>query len=90
MLLFSFLMCVTWHKRESTITMMQELYKDMNSKEVSSVFYIFYCTTLIVNLFFYPFGFYSLLKKNAKLVKVYTQMVLFYSVITIFMIYINM
>jgi hypothetical protein len=90
MFLFWMLMFTTWVKRESSITLMEEVYHDLNTKEAAFMFHLFFHTTVVMNLLYYPFGFFALARKNVKLLKLYTHMTLVVSVMTIIMIYINM
>ena len=76
MFLFWCLMFTTWAKRESSITLMEEVYRDLNSREAAFLFHIFFHTSLVLNLFYYPFGFYALAKKNVKYLKLYTHFTL--------------
>lgn len=90
MCLTSFLMFITWQRRESSITIMEEIYRDLNSSEAASFFYFIFFISFLINLFFYPYGFYSLTKKKVKCLKIYTNVALFTAITTIFLIYINM
>ena len=90
MSLFCFLLYLTWNKRESSIAIMEDIYTDMNSKEASVIFYTIFYISLIINIFYYPFGFYSITKKNVKMIKYYSTFTLISSISTILLIYINM
>ncbi len=83
-------MFITWQNRESSITLMESVYRDLNSKEAAFLFYFFYATSFILNVLYYPYGFFAMARKNVRIIKIYTQFTLVFSMLTIVLIYLNM
>ena len=89
MSLSSFLLFITWKKKEGSIMIMQNVYKDISSFEAMVLFYSIFFVSLLLNLFYYPLAFYSLTSKKVKIFKFFTTYSLYTSIVTIFIIYIN-
>lgn len=87
--LSSFLLFVTWKKKEGSILIMQSVYKDISSFEAMILFYSIFFTCVVLNLVYYPLAFYSMMTKKVKIFKVFTTYSLYTSIVTIFIIYIN-
>ena len=90
MFLTFFLTLLTWQKRETAITIMEEIYKDINTKEAAVSFYFLFFLTLGINLLYYPLGFYAIAKKNVRLMKFYSFFIVFNAMFILISIYINM
>lgn len=90
MFLTFILTLLTWEKRETAITIMEEIYKDINSKEAASSFYALFVFTLCVNFVYYPFGFYALARKSVRLIRFYSFFIIFNAMFILLSIYINM
>jgi hypothetical protein len=85
-----FLLFITWQKKETSITTLQQIYKDLNSKEAAILFYTVFILSLFLNSIFYPLGFYSLITKKVNMFKVFSIYALYTAILTVFIIYINM
>ena len=70
--------------------MLQEIYKDINAKEAALFFYTIFMLCFLLNLAFYPLGFYSLVSKKVTSFKLFSTYCLYTAIITIFIVYINM
>jgi hypothetical protein len=90
MTLTFFLLFITWKKKENSITMLQEIYKDINAKEAALFFYTIFLICFGLNLAFYPLGFYSLTTKKVTTFKFFSSYCLYTAIITVFIVYINM
>jgi hypothetical protein len=90
MSLTCFLLFITWKKKESSIILLQEIYKDLNSKEASLVFYTIFMISFVLNSVFYPLGFYSLVSKKVHIFKMFSTYTLYTAILTVFIIYLNM
>lgn len=90
MSLTSFLLFITWKKKENSILMLQQIYKDINAKEAALFFYTIFMICFLLNLVFYPLGFYSLVTKRVSTFKIFSSYCLYTAIITIFIVYINM
>jgi hypothetical protein len=90
MSLTCFLLFITWKKKESSIIMLQEIYKDLNSKEASLLFYTIFMISFVLNSAFYPLGFYSLVSKKVNIFKMFSTYSLYTAILTVFIIYLNM
>lgn len=85
-----FLLFITWKKKDSSIQILQKLYKDIGSKVSYIIFVVVYCFGLIIDLVFYPIGFYSLYSKKYKLLNYFSNLALYSGILSIFIIYFNM
>lgn len=90
MSLSCFLLFITWQKKENSILVMQEIYKDLNGFEASILFHTIFFITLVLNSVLYPMGYYALISKKIKILKWFSTLTLYSGVMTIFIIYINM
>lgn len=90
MLLSCTLLIMTWKKKEASILIMQEIYKDLNSMEASLLFHTIYFITVILNIMYYPLSFYALSTKKVKVFRLFSTLSLYTAITTIFIIYINM
>jgi hypothetical protein len=68
---------LTWEKRETAITVMADIYQDINSREAAISFYVLFFTTLVLNLVYYPFGYYALAKKSVRLMRVFSFFIIY-------------
>ena len=59
-----FLLFITWKKKETSIMMLQEIYKDLNAREASVLFYIIFTITFMLNSFFYPLVYNNMTLKS--------------------------
>ena len=89
MLLTFFLIYYTWKKRESSMRLIQKLYPNLNMLHVRKLFYILFGLGLIINIFFYPIGFYSIYEKKFKWLSVFSNISLVTGILNIFVVYIN-
>ena len=89
MLLTFFLIYFTWKKRESSMRLIQKLYPNLNMLHVRKLFYILFGISIIINLFFYPIGFYSIYEKKFKWLSVFSNISLVTGILNIFVVYIN-
>ena len=89
MLLTFFLIYYTWKKRESSMRLIQKLYPNLNMLHVRKLFYILFGISIIINLFFYPIGFYSIYEKKFKWLSVFSNISLVTGILNIFVVYIN-
>ena len=89
MLLTVFLIYFTWKKRESSMRLIQKLYPNLNMLHVRKLFYILFGISIIINLFFYPIGFYSIYEKKFKWLSVFSNISLVTGILNIFVVYIN-
>jgi len=85
-----FLLFITWTKKESSISMLQDIYKDLNGREAAMLFYTFFGVSLLLNMIFYPLGFYSLVSKKVNMLKMFSVFSMYTAIMTIFIIYVNM
>lgn len=85
-----FLLFITWRKKENSIMMLQDIYKDLNAREAAILFYVVFLASLLLNVIFYPLGFYSLISKKVNLFKTFSSYSLYTAILTVFIIYINM
>jgi hypothetical protein len=90
MALSLFLILMIWDKRESTISSMQEIYRDLTPHEAYVVFHSIVIFSMVLNIIFYPFGFYAIAVKNIKVLKFYSTCTMFMAVTSVFLIYINL
>ena len=89
MLLTFFLIFFTWKKKESSMRLIQKLYPNLNMLHVRKLFYILFGISIIINLFFYPIGFYSIYEKKFKWLSVFSNISLVTGILNIFVVYIN-
>ena len=89
MLLTFFLIYYTWKKRESSMRLIQKLYPNLNMLHVRKLFYILFGLSIIINIFFYPIGFYSIYEKKFKWLSVFSNISLVTGILNIFVVYIN-
>jgi hypothetical protein len=89
MLLTFFLIYFTWKKRESSMRLIQKLYPNLNMLHVRKLFYILFGLSIIINIFFYPIGFYSIYEKKFKWLSVFSNISLVTGILNIFVVYIN-
>ena len=89
MLLTVFLIYFTWKKRESSMRLIQKLYPNLNMLHVRKLFYILFGLGLIINIFFYPIGFYSIYEKKFKWLSIFSNISLVTGILNIFVVYIN-
>ena len=89
MLLTVFLIYFTWKKRESSMRLIQKLYPNLNMLHVRKLFYILFGLSIIINIFFYPIGFYSIYEKKFKWLSVFSNISLVTGILNIFVVYIN-
>ena len=89
MLLTVFLIYFTWKKRESSMRLIQKLYPNLNMLHVRKLFYILFGISIIINLFFYPIGFYSIYEKKFKWLSIFSNISLVTGILNIFVVYIN-
>lgn len=85
-----FLLLVTWNKKENSIVVLQQIYRDLNSKEAALIFYTIFTLNLILNLVFYPLSFYSLVTKKLKVFKMFSVYCLYTAIMTVFIVYLNL
>ena len=90
MTLSLFLLLITWNKKESSVELMQDLYKDLNDRSAYRLFIVVFFANYIFYVVMYFFGFYSLLTKKLQKLKIFSNLILYSIVMTIFIIYINM
>ena len=88
-LIMSSIMFRTFQNKEDIITSMVGLYKDINAREASMFFNCVYIAFLIANSIYYPLGFYSIAKKQVKLMKYFANLSAYSALGIIFIIYIN-
>ena len=89
MLLTFFLIFFTWKKKESSMRLIQKLYPNLNMLHVRKLFYILFGLSIIINIFFYPIGFYSIYEKKFKWLSVFSNISLVTGILNIFVVYIN-
>ena len=89
MLLTFFLIYFTWKKRESSMRLIQKLYPNLNMLHVRKLFYILFGISILINIFFYPIGFYSIYEKKFKWLSVFSNISLVTGILNIFVVYIN-
>ena len=89
MLLTVFLIYFTWKKRESSMRLIQKLYPNLNMLHVRKLFYILFGLSIIINIFFYPIGFYSIYEKKFKWLSIFSNISLVTGILNIFVVYIN-
>ena len=89
MSLCSMLFLVTWRKKEYSIVMMQNLYKDLDHYQASLLFHGIFFINLIMNIVLYPLGFYSLVSKKIQVMKYFSTLCLYTSLSSIFIVYLN-
>ena len=87
--LTSSLLFTTFKNKENSVLMMEEVYKDLNAEEASLFFNTVFIVYMIINAFYYPFGFYGILQKKIKHLKYFSNLALYSAIGTIFIIYIN-
>jgi len=85
-----FLLFLTWKKKENSILMLQQIYKDVNSKEAALIFYLVFILSFSINIVFYPLGLYSLISKKVQIFKIFSSFSMYTAILTVFIIYINM
>lgn len=81
---------ITWEKRETAITVMADIYPEINSREAAISFYILFFTTLALNIVYYPFGYYALARKSVRLMRVFSFFILFNAMFILLSINIDM
>ena len=69
--------------------LIQKLYPNLNMLHVRKLFYILFGISIIINLFFYPIGFYSIYEKKFKWLSVFSNISLVTGILNIFVVYIN-
>lgn len=84
-----FLLFITWKKRENSIMLLQDIYKELNTNESCILFYSIYTLALIINMVYYPIAFYALTTKKLKFMKFFSLISLYSGILTIFIVYIN-
>lgn len=87
--IMSSLLFNTFKNKENSVTMMEEIYKDLNAEEASLFFNGIFCIVILLNAGFYPLGYYALIEKKVKLLKHFSLFALYTAIATIFIIYIN-
>lgn len=87
--LMMWIMFSTFENKEYSITMMEDLYRDVSAEEASRFFNVIFIFLFIINMIFYPLGFYSISLKKVKLLKYLALFSLYTAVSTVFVIYIN-
>jgi len=86
----SFLMYITWQKREFTINLIENSYRGFHKKEAQLMFYIILGAMALLNLIIYPLGITAVITKKIKWLKFFSKFSLYTSVIIIFMVFINL
>lgn len=84
------LLMITWKRKEYSIIIMQNLYKDISDSQAFYLFHMMFFANLLVNLVLYPLGFFSLLSKKIQLVKYFSAFCLYSGLGSIFIVYLNM
>lgn len=80
---------ITWKRKEYSILVMQNLYKDINSNQANLLFHGLFFLNLGFNIFLYPLGFYSLLYKKIQFMRLFSALTLYTALGSIFIIYLN-
>lgn len=83
------LLMITWRRKEYSILIMQNLYKDINITQATLLFHGIFFFNLILNIILYPLGFYSLLSKKIQFMKYFSTLCLYTSLGSIFIVYLN-
>lgn len=84
-----FLMFVVWKRKDYSIEMIQRFYKDISHKATIIIFYVTFSLLSVINVVFYPVGFYALYTKKIRLLGYFANSALVTGVFTIFLVYIN-
>lgn len=86
----SFLLYITWQKKEYTMKAMENNYRGFHKKESLYLFYSIYGIMVISNVLLYPLGIVALATKKIKILKFFTKYALYSSLAIIFMVFINL
>jgi len=86
----SFLMYLTWQKREFTMHLMESSYRGFHKKEAHYMFYTIFISMGLVNIVLYPLGMIAIITKKIKLIKFFSKFSLYSSLVIIFMVFINL
>jgi len=89
MTLCSLLLMITWKRKEYSILIMQNLYKDINITQATLLFHGIFFLNLFLNILLYPLGFYSLISKKIQLMKYFSTLCLYTALGSIFIVYLN-
>ena len=84
-----FLIYITWKKRNASMILIQKLYPNLNMLHVRKLFYVLFTISCVINLFFYPIGFYSIYVKKFKWLRFFSNISLVTGILNIFVVYIN-
>ena len=82
-------MFVVWKRKDYSIEMIQRFYKDISHKATIIIFYVTFSLLSVINVIFYPVGFYALYTKKIRLLGYFANSALVTGVFTIFLVYIN-
>ena len=85
-----FLILMTWKRREMSIDMLSKLYRDFNHDTVESIFYTIFGITVLVDLIFYPLGYYATFTKKFKMLSIFSTFSLVTGVLIILVVYTNL
>ena len=89
MSLCSLLLMLSWKRKEYSIQIMQNLYKDINNSQACILFYGIFFFNLALNILFYPLGFYSLMTKKIQFMKFFSTFCMYSAFASIFIVYLN-
>lgn len=89
MTLCSLLLVITWKRKEYSIIIMQNLYKDINTSQASFLFHGIFFFNFALNIIIYPLGFYSLISKKIQFMKYFSSICLYSALGSIFIVYLN-
>jgi hypothetical protein len=83
------LLMITWKRKEYSIMVMQNLYKDINPIQAAFIFHGIFFINCLSSLMLYPLGFFSLLSKKIQAMKFFSSFSLYCALSSIFIVYLN-
>lgn len=83
------LLMITWKRKEYSIMVMQNLYRDISPIQAALIFHGIFIINCFANLILYPLGFFALLTKKIQMMKFFSSFSLYCGLSSIFIVYLN-